>query len=187
LTGRNRCGAFCFLCSVCRNVVAVDYRNSFISAADVLRPEWNPALLAHSDPVDDWRFALCCRRREFLVVRLLHLLALDDEPGFIYGRDEDHNAAVGFDSDGYFGYLLWTDGDTQPTLRQLFVTRERRRRGLGRRLLQHWAERIGLRASERFVVESPNEKSIGILIQLGYAERTDAGVNGLRCLFTSGC
>lgn len=82
----------------------------------------------------------------------------------------------------YLGYLSWdmTEGKL-PTVRQLFVVPDERRKGYATRLMQYFVSKIATKQtanSLRFLVESPNEASFKLLKKLGF-------MNG-RCAFTQG-
>ena len=158
------------VCSSCGNVVAVVCGNDLVQPQDVLRPEWLPTLLRRAAKVGELTFGECRSMREFAAARLLNLMARDDDDRFIYGTDHEHRVGLLLDDSGYIGYIMWTDR-TAPVLRQIFVVPQRRRRGIGALLTEYWAQRFVFPRHEFFGIEGPNEKSIGLLIKLGYLRR----------------
>ncbi|MBI4015558.1 MAG: GNAT family N-acetyltransferase [Candidatus Aenigmarchaeota archaeon] len=131
-------------------------------------------------------------RRAFRVAEELNLCAKEDENSFLrldlerFSRGEDRL---------YFlqeqkipvGYILWNNMEISnlPTVRQLFVQSDYRKRGLGTLLMR---ETVKKEAGEGiFVAESPNRKSINIMLRLGYAEKNpDGSILGKRVSFVSG-
>jgi GNAT superfamily N-acetyltransferase len=92
------------------------------------------------------------------------------------------------DTERFFGYVYSTiDDDGTPVLRQIFVDESRRRSGVGTALIQYWAEKYAFPKVEKFGIESPNYKSLGILEKLGYVRRDGDIAIGLRCsIFSEG-
>jgi GNAT superfamily N-acetyltransferase len=181
LTNLNLCMATgCHhICPGCLNVVSVVCDENIVHPQDVLDPHWNPGLVRRADHYDGWSFAVCRSKKDFAVARLLNLIARDEDSRFIYGRDQEHKVGVGFDEQGYFGYVMWTF-KTMPVLRQIFVLKERQRKGLGSRMLRYWAERYAFPYVEQFGVEDPNEKSMELYLKLGYVRREGGKIVGVK-------
>jgi GNAT superfamily N-acetyltransferase len=155
------------VCAACGNVVAVVFADDTLQPKEVLDLRWNSTLFSRSRRLDGWSFGVCRYKRDYAVARLLNWMARDEDSRFLYGRDQDHKVGVAFDDSGYFGYVMWTFR-TLPVLRQIFVLPERQRSGIGTRMVSYWAERFAFPYAEQFGVEDPNEKSMGLLLKLGY-------------------
>lgn len=81
------------------------------------------------------------------------------------------------------GYVYWNDfNDEKRCARQLFIRDKFRRKGFGTLLFKKSVE-IESKNNE-FVIESPNKKSIGILLKLGYVNKDD--FTGIGCTFCQG-
>jgi len=118
----------------------------------------------------------------------LQVLAKHEESGFLFGEQSEHEAGLLLresDSERYVGYLIWTEEDDAAIVRQIFIKPEERRQGLAAAALQFWVERFG-GVPQRFGVESPNERTLGLLVKLGYARRQNGGVIGDKCFFVRG-
>ena len=64
---------------------------------------------------------------------------------------------------------MWSDDETEATLRQAYIVPEERRKSFATQLLTHWVHECADRIGNRFAAESPNEKSVALLVKLGYA------------------
>jgi GNAT superfamily N-acetyltransferase len=155
------------LCEECRNVVAVPFDGDFVNARVVLDLNWNPDLRSRAEAFDGGWFAVAQTTQDRAAVRLLEVLARNSDGRFLYGQQGQHNLGVAFDGHGYYGYVMWTH-KTIPVLRQIFIVPERQRTGLGSKMVRHWAERYAFPHVERFGVEDPNQKAIGLYLKLGY-------------------
>ncbi|HTR36222.1 MAG TPA: GNAT family N-acetyltransferase [Bryobacteraceae bacterium] len=123
--------------------------------------------------------------------RVLFLLAEEEEQGFIYGSERERRTMLVGDGTSFFGYLFWSEnrapsGAREPILRQLFVRKEFRERGVGTAMVQTWADRLASPLAERFGVESPNDHTLRMLVRLGYARRDGDSVVGTKCYFVTG-
>ncbi len=81
---------------------------------------------------------------------------------------------------GYVGYLTWTGG-SEAVLRQIFVVQEQRGKGYAKAALLFWVMRYAETLGMPFGVESPNEKTIGLLIGLGFARQENDKIIGNGC------
>lgn len=85
------------------------------------------------------------------------------------------------------GYVCWNDFskyNTKRCLRKLFIKEDYRRRGLGTLLVEKTVE-IETRGEE-FLVESPNNKSHKILLNLGLTKIEGDKLIGVKCVFVGG-
>lgn len=86
------------------------------------------------------------------------------------------------------GYVYWNDFKEHRNegrcLRQLFIRDKFRRKGLGSLLVEKTVEIES--KIKKFVVESPNDKTLGILLKLGYVKEEEDGFVGIRCTFSQG-
>ena len=129
-------------------------------------------------------------RKAFRVAEELNLYAKEEEDSFLslnldrFSGGEDRLYLLQ-EQQIPAGYILWNNESDFPAARQLFVQPDYRRRGLGTLLMQ---ETVKKEAGEgTFVAESPNGKSINIMLRLGYAEKNpDGSVIGRRVRFVSG-
>ncbi|MGC4049128.1 MAG: GNAT family N-acetyltransferase [Paludibaculum sp.] len=176
------------ICSNCNNIVAVKHQGEFLSPTKVLSPPWIPDLIDRSEQLGPCRVAICETAVEHLVVHLLFMIASNENPGFKYGDDAEHKSLIVFDSESYVGYIMWTSDLPRgiATLRQLFVRSEFRRRGIASAIVKYWTRRIAFQSSSQFEVETPNRKTIGLLVKLGYAKQSEVGVAGVCCTFVGG-
>jgi len=168
--------------------VAVHYGNQRVQPKTALSLGWNRGIWLRATKVsDDLRFVRCRSRKDLLAVTLLQVLAKQEQSGFLFGEQSEHEAGLllrGSDNRRCVGYLIWTEEDAA-IVRQIFVRLEERRQGLAAAALQFWVERFG-GLSQRFGVESPNEKTLGLLVKLGYAKWQNGGVIGDKCFFVRG-
>src|SRR5258705_2022610 len=175
-------GAIGYLCPKCYNYVAVHYGNRRVPPQTALRVSWNRDVWARGQKVsDDCRFVRCRSGKDHLVVTLLQVLAKQEQSGFLFGEQSEHEAGLLLRrSNGrrYVGYLIWTKED-HSIVRQIFVKPEERRQGLAAAALTFWVEHyVGVHST--FGVESPNEKTVALLVKLGYARRDNGTVVGSR-------
>jgi hypothetical protein len=182
IIGRNHSmGGPFYVCHACGNVVAFEYGKRVVSPRDVLRLEWSPQLRKRANDIGPWRWTVCKSKREHLVVQVLVSLAQADDESFLFPTGREDKAIVCFDNSSYIGYLLWSDCHSErkesrePVLRQVFVRSDWRRKGVAMDLIRTWADRFAFPLAPAFVVESPNEKTIGVLMKLGYlsSDRSD--------------
>lgn len=84
------------------------------------------------------------------------------------------------------GYAFWNDfNSNKRCFRQIFVRKRCRRKGYATILTEKTVE-IECGRNKNFVVETPNEKTEGILLKLGYVKKANNHLLGIRCSFTQG-
>lgn len=178
-----------FLCPRCRNYVALHYGRGAVQPRLVLDVRWNPDLRPRARRViGGLRFVLCRSKRDETVLNALQVRAKAEEPSFRFGRLDQHEAAlllVGSGKGRYAGYIVWTV-DAHAVLRQIFIFPRERRRGLARAAMMYWAVNHAEPVASRFGIESPNKKSMNLLVRLGYAKRAGRRVVGDKCFFVLG-
>lgn len=182
-----------YACANCDNLVAVSYGNHcVVSPEQVLRLDWRPEIVARSEALGIWRWAVCLTKKDHLVARILFWLASEEDGSFIYGLESEHHTMLALNDEGYLGYLFWTDsrsrssGKREPVLRQVFVRKEFRRQGVGTMMVEMWADRFAFPLAPKFGVESPNAHTKRMLVRLGYAHIDGQKSVGTRCGFIQG-
>jgi GNAT superfamily N-acetyltransferase len=148
------------------------FSSSFVSSGEMLRFNWVPDMHRRSVKLTRlMRISDCRTKREHLVTRMLFYLGKEEEGTFIFGDWKERKALVCMDGSNYVGYIFWSNSNRKtPVLRQIFVRKEWQRKGIGMAMARYWAENYGFPFAERFGVESPNIKSLGLLEKLGYLE-----------------
>ena len=169
-----------FHACTCNNIVGMVYQSGHVNPRDVLDPKWNPGLIKEATQCDDWSFGVCRSEADFVLARLLIELAKDEDGRFLHAEGPDRKFGIAFDEKGYFGYVMWTN-KTLPLLKQIYVLKERRRKGLGTKMLKFWAEQFAFPCAAEFGLEDPNEQANGLLVKLGYAKRVGDGLVYTRC------
>ena len=177
-----------YVCPKCANVVAVKWgKNRVVSPAQALRLDWNPRMTARAKAFGIWRRSECHTKKEHLTAKMLFLIAQEEEMPFNYGSESGHRAMVALNEAEYLGYLLWSDhqdsstGKPEPVLRQLFVRPEFRRTGIGKAMVQSWADQFAFPIADSFGVESPNADARRMLIGLEYAREDEGDFVGTKC------
>ena len=87
------------------------------------------------------------------------------------------------------GYLSWNALNTHnlPTIRQLYVVKDERRKGYATALVQHFVEaNCKVEANRIFLVEYPNELTTRLLVKLGYVKEINGELVGQRIGFIYG-
>jgi len=115
----------------CSNYVAVAYANTFVEPKVVLDPRWNSGLRGRAERFGAGLLVVRCRsKRDYLVLRVLQVLAKQDDPRFKFADPDEHWAALCLDAKRrkYLGFLVWTEDETA-VLRQIFVVKSGRRKG----------------------------------------------------------
>jgi hypothetical protein len=184
------------ICPKCKNYAALRHGRHYVNADIVADPTWNPALVARAQDVDnELKFALCLTRKDLAVVRLLQADAMKEESGFMFFHAEGQKAAFLLDGSAqqYLGYIIWSDTppfsqdpNPYPVLRQIFVIPVARRRGVASRAFKYWVEHYAAKVNDDFGVESPNEKTWGVLVKAGYAVEEGDEVLCEKCFILSG-
>jgi GNAT superfamily N-acetyltransferase len=176
-------------CPQCGNYVAVDYGLHIVSPRKALNPKWNPAIHKRGERVGRNKVFLRCRtKKDFLVVRLLQVTAKAEDPRLMYVRNADQDAGLYYDTARrkYLGFIVWSVGGGNAVLRQIFIVRDERRKGLAAKLVSFWVERYADKISDTFGIEAPNEKALNLHIKLGHAIIEGESVKGLKCFFVPG-
>ena len=174
-----------YLCAHCNNYVAVHYGNHRLQPSIPLKVTWNSDAGARARAVGrTLRFLECRTKKDFLVVKLLQVLAQQEHAPFRSVSSADHKAALFFRSDqvAYIGFLVWTE-EKAVVLRQIFVKPQHRRRGYASDVLRFWERRRVEPLRSSFGVESPNDRTLRLLVKLGYARMDGEHVIGVRCFF----
>ncbi len=111
-------------------------------------------------------------------------MAQQEEAPFRSVSEKDHRAALVFRSEqaAYIGFLVWTEGGPL-ALRQIFVRPEDRRKGYASDALRFWVEHYAEPLGRRFGVESPNDRTLRLLVKLGYARTKGKEVISVKCFF----
>lgn len=182
-------GSVGYLCPECGNYVALHYGNRRVEPHTLLRVGWNRGLRARARKLTKnlW-FAKCSSQKDYLVITALQVLAQGDDPSFRFVSRDEHMAGILIaKSNGasYGGFLLWTE-DEHAILRQIFVASELRGQGHAAAALRFWVEHHADHLNDKFGIESPNEKSIGLLLKLGYARLENGATIGRKCFFVQG-
>jgi hypothetical protein len=169
----------------CANYVAVCYGNSFFEPKIVLDPSWNRGLCARTEPLaPGLLFARCTSKKDYTVLRVLQVLAKQDDSRFNFASPEEHHAAIYLDSkrQKYIGFVIWTESETA-VMRQLFVVRDERRNGYASKLFTFWAQHYAKRLNADFGIEGPNEASTNLLLKLGHVRIEGSDLVGVDCHF----
>lgn len=175
-----------FLCSSCGNYVAVCYGTHNVDPTEVLRPAWNPLLYKRSDRIDrNLAFARCRTVKDFLIVRVLQAMAKEEDSRFMFVREGEHSAGLLLDraTGRYLGFIIWNVSAGHAILRQVFIIPDKRRRGFAERLVVYWVSRYADELSNRFGVESPNDKAANLHIKLGHMAEEGDHLKGIKCFF----
>lgn len=77
----------------------------------------------------------------------------------------------------FAGYASWNLYRDRPCLRQIYVRKRFRGRGIASAVISR------LNANGDLIVESPNDATLSILVKLGYATKQENGVSGNRVSF----
>jgi GNAT superfamily N-acetyltransferase len=107
---------------------------------------------------------------------------MDEDKSFVFGDLGKYRAGLCFDKNAYHGCLIWSPGGV-PVMQRMFVSPDWRGQGLGTHLVRYWAERFAFPRTKRFGVQSPNAKTVGILIKLGYVRRVGDLDHMARCFY----
>lgn len=175
------------LCSnlECSNYVAVAYANTFVEPALVLDPSWNRGLRGRVERVaSDLLLVRCRSTKDYLVLRVLQVLAKQDDPRFKFADPGEHIAALCLDAkrQKYLGFLVWTE-DKTAVLRQLFVVKDERRKGHASKMVTFWIERFAKKLNEQFGIEGPNEAAVQLHLKLGHVRIEGSDLVGVKCHF----
>lgn len=175
------------MCSdfACSNFVAVCYGKAFLEPSTVLDTRWNPGLQSRAQRVAaGLLFARCRSKKDQTVLRLLQVLAKQDDPRFKFGDSNEFRSALCFDARRrkYLGFVIWTESKTA-VLRQLFVVRDERRKGIASKMVKFWIENYAKPLGERFGIEGPNEAALKLHVKLGHIKIRGYDAIGVKCHF----
>jgi len=105
---------------------------------------------------------------------------------FFRVNSRDFTVYLLYKGDEAVGYAAWNlHEDGTPTLRQLYIKPEERRKGYGAHLLLE-SKRLFSNDAPTFYVESPNYATCCMLVKLGFAERDGNTVRGKNIYFVQG-
>ena len=176
-------GGYDYLCPNCNNMVAVRFNKEILKPKEVLDIGWNKALFNGSVKIEDGLFLKSCNsEKDSLIMKILQLLAKEEDTGFRYIDLEHQKAFLLFNEEKYLGFIVWTE-NKHATLRQIYVLSEERKKGYAEKMLKYWVENISDKINKEFVVETPNAKSQSLLIKMGYAKIEGDKVVGVKCGF----
>jgi hypothetical protein len=172
----------------CLNVVAVRTGHQIVHTNSVLEVDRLPSMLSrsHALPLLPYGVAEVKADDEYVLVRLLCRSAKSEESFHCHAEKGDSLVLVCTDGKRYIGYLdSSVDDDGTPLLHQIFIADDHRKRGLGTEVLRYWAETYVFPRVEKFGIESPNARSLGILQKLGYIQRDGNKTIEVRCFICS--
>lgn len=177
-----------YICSSCRNIIAVEFGRGVVHPQEILRVTWSPGLVARAERIGRWRFGVCKTKRDHLVTRMLFLMASGGR-GELYLRQRKRASRVRSSQRPKLDRLRilvrkprYVRGEGAGA-RQIFVKKGHRRKGAGTTMVRRWAERFAFPLARTFGVESPNSRTPGILVRLGYVEEHGEMITGKRCYF----
>jgi len=175
------------LCSnlECSNYVAVAHANTFVQPRLVLDPKWNRGLRGRAEHVAAGLLLVRCRsKKDHLILRVLQVLAKQDDPRFKFADPSEHSAALCLDAKRrkYLGFLIWTE-DKTAVLRQLFVVNDERRKGHASKMVTFWIERYAKKLGDKFGIEGPNKAALKLHVKLGHVKIEGSDTVGVKCYF----
>ncbi len=175
------------LCSKfeCSNYLAVAYANTFLEPSLVLDPIWNRCLHDREQSISGRFYMARCRsKRDQTVLRVLQVLAMQDDHRFKFGDLDEHCSALCFDNKKrkYIGFLIWSENKTA-ILRQLFVVKDERRKGRASSMVTFWVEHYAKAKSDKFGIEGPNEAALKLHAKLGHIKIRGSQAIGINCYF----
>jgi GNAT superfamily N-acetyltransferase len=169
----------------CSNYVAVAYGNTYVEPRLVLDPRWNRGLRDRAERVAGGLLLVRCKsKRDYIVLKVLQVLAKQDDARFKFANPSEHRSAVCFDAKRrkYLGFLIWTE-DKTAVLRQLFVVKRERRKGHASKMVTFWIERFAKSLGGQFGIEGPNEAALGLHVKLGHVRIEGSNAVGVKCHF----
>ena len=175
------------LCSnfECSNYVAVAYGKRCFDPKTVLDPAWNRGLGARATPIArGLLFGRCRSKRDHVVLRVLQVLAKQEDHRFKFGEPSEFHSVLCLDSSrrSYIGFLIWTEDGTA-VLRQIFVVKGKRRKGYASAMVSYWVENFANKVADRFGIEEPNESAIKLHAKLGHLRLEGSKTIGVKCHF----
>lgn len=160
-----------YICSECQSYVAVVYGRTIVNPLDVIKPIWNPSILSRGESVGpDLIFARCRTKKDYLTLRILQVMAKEEESSFLFFREHEASGALYLRAHNpkYVGFIIWNVQDNHAILRQIFIAPEEHGKGLATRLVNFWVSNYADKVSARFGIESPNESALNLHKKLGH-------------------
>jgi len=183
-------GGYSYICPKCSNLVAIKFKNYTLQPRTVMKLEWNKEIRNRAMRIkNNLFFSLCENKKDFLVLKIMQLMAKKEGTGFLYIREKGQKPGLVFDvkKGNYVGFVVWTE-NKHAILRQIFIMKDERKKGYATNLLEFWVRNFADKINDKFGVESPNETSQKILVKLGYAKVEGECIKGIKCFFvSSGC
>jgi hypothetical protein len=179
-------GNFGYLCPRCFNIVAIKFNENTYQEKDVLNLDWNKSIFKKSIHIQDNLYSVECRtKKDILILKILQAKTKIEDREFLYFKEKEQKACLVFDNEikKYIGYIVWSEEKNIATLRQIYIVKEERNKKHATKLLKFWVENYADKLNKEFIVESPNNISIKILINLGYAEKEENYFTGKKCSF----
>jgi predicted acetyltransferase len=180
-------GGYSYMCPRCMNHVAIKFKNYVIQPQTVMNLKWNRTIKNRATQIEnDLSFATCEDKKDILILKIMQLMAKKEDTGFLYIRENEQKAGLVFDDkkEKYVGFISWTE-NKNPILRQIFIIKDERRKGYATKVLTFWVDNFSDKISDKFGIESPNEKSQNLLVRLRYAKIEGENIKGLKCFFVS--
>lgn len=176
------------ICPRCYENVSVLYGRGFVDPGTVLDPSWNGSSLIRGQPISDGLWFIPCRsKKDFVILKTLQDLAKKDDSRFLFfSKSSGGHAALLVDlkKHEYVGYLTWNiTKKKKVVVHQLFVVRKRRREGAASAMLKWVVDRYASNVDDTFGIEAPNDKTLSVLVKMGYAVRENDGIRCLKCRF----
>jgi ribosomal protein S18 acetylase RimI-like enzyme len=150
--------------------------------------EWNSEIEKRSKNISEvLRMGRVETDKDLLIVHLMQSLAREEGEPFRSARLDEYGCCLALHAHRqlFVGYIMWSDDEKEATLRQIYIVPEERRRGLAAQLVTHWVHEYADRIGNRFAVESPNEKSVSLLVKLGFAALEGSKAES-KCFFIGG-
>ena len=118
-----------YMCSQCESYVAFHYgNNGALDPRTILGAKWNLPVEQRGRPMDgDGHVIVRCRSaKDFLVLRVLGVMAQHEDQRFLSVRKGEAEAELLFDTarHKYLGFLAWNTVDGRAVLRQLYIVPE---------------------------------------------------------------
>ncbi len=175
-----------YLCSQCQSYVAVEYGNRLVDPIEALKPSWNPSLQQRGKQMEtDLLFLPCRTTKDYLIVRIMQLIAKTEDGRFMLVRKGDQAAALllGSDQQKYLGFIVWHTEKAHATLHQIFIVPDERKKGLATRLIEYWVKEYADKISNTFGIEAPNDKALRLHAKLGHLKIDGDTATGVKCFF----
>jgi GNAT superfamily N-acetyltransferase len=174
-----------YICPKCFDVLGIKYRKDTVLPKDLMNPGWNRRLKPSAVLIsDDIYFSECKNEIDYLVLKLMQLKVKEECDAFNYFRVKEQQAGLLFNDKTYLGFKVWSVKEKTAIARQIYIVPEERRKGYGLMLMEYWVKNIADKVNEIFEVESPNRKSLGILIKLGYLKAEGEYIKNSKCIIS---